>query len=453
MKPIVFTAKQKEMLKLPHKTWNIMTGAVRSGKSYGSFFRVPCQIADHYDEPILFVGKTLATLERNVFRPLREIYGAFDVGDIKSRTDGRRYIVLWGKECDCVGANDERAITKIHGAEYGYAYCDEMTLYPENFFRMLQSRLSLPNSECDGTCNPDSPSHYLKQFIDSEAFKNYGNALHFTIYDNEHLPPEYVKRLEDEYRGTIYFDRWILGKWVRTEGLVFPLFRRERNFQTISEYSDTHPGGATDIRYMIWGGDGATTNDATAIVPLAILGDGRAVVLESFYHDPKENGQMSNEQLVPHLQRYFDFMERKYRLYEHGVEHIGPVDCAAADLVKTLQYHFERYGFYPYTEKSIQRTTDVVNNAFSRGAVTIINFDGWYNWVKEQPKSGLPPLVMELETMIWNDDNSDVVRKTYDGKIPNDAADAFRYAVNTYYNNPLNLWDTPESDIPIYKDR
>ena len=448
MNAIAFTAKQKQMLTLPHKTWNIFTGAVRSGKSYGTMFLIPQRIGAHYTQPCLIVGKTLATVERNVLRPLRTIFGGYDVGDIKGRADGGRYVTLWGKEVDCVGANDERAISKIHGAEYGYAYCDEMTLYPENFFRMLQSRLSLPNSECDGTCNPDSPSHYLKQFLDSPAFAKNGNCIHFTIYDNEFLPKDYVQRLEDEYRGTIYFDRWILGKWVRTEGLVFPLFRRERNFLTLEEYARRNPGKTTSIRYVIWGGDGATTNDATAIVPLAILADGRAVVLESFYHDPKVNGQMSNEQLVPFLRDYLDYMNHKYRLYETGVQHCMPIDCAAADLVQTMRYHFPQYNPISFTRKDIQRTTDVVNNAFSREAITIIDSGGWYNWVQKREMAGIQPLVVELETMIWNDDNSDVVRKTYDGKIPNDAADAFRYAVNTYYNNPLNLWETPACDIP-----
>ena len=141
MNAIAFTAKQKQMLTLPHKTWNIFTGAVRSGKSYGTMFLVPQRIGAHYSEPCLIVGKTLATVERNVLRPLRTIFGGYDVGDIKGRADGGRYVTLWGKEVDCVGANDERAISKIHGAEYGYAYCDEMTLYPENFFRMLQKCL------------------------------------------------------------------------------------------------------------------------------------------------------------------------------------------------------------------------------------------------------------------------------------------------------------------------
>lgn len=438
---IDFSQKQIEMLNLPKRTWNIFGGAVRSGKSYGTLYRLPINIMEHYKQPCLLVGKTLATVERNVLRPLRKIYGAYDIGEIRGRQDGGRMVNLWGKETDCVGANDERAISKIHGAEYGFAYCDELTLYPENFFRMLQSRLSLPESCCDATCNPESPSHYVKEFIDKADFD--GNYMHFTIYDNPFLPPEYVKRLENEYRGTIYFERWILGNWVRTEGLVFPLFRREKHYITPDELAKRAGNSVNDIAYMIVGGDGATTNDATALVPLAIFRDGTCAVLDLFYHDPKTNGQLSNAELVRYIAQWYTFIIDKYKMNYHGVKVFTAVDCAAADLVLTMRKNLpQNYNVTAMTKKSITQTVDVVNNAFAREAVKILNFGGFFNYVKGRSESGINPLVKELETMVWKDGND-----KFDDAIPNDVADAFRYAINTYYNNPNNLWATPNFEV------
>lgn len=438
---VEFSAKQKEMLRLPARTWNIFGGAVRSGKSHGTLYRLPVNIAEHYADPCLICGKTLATIEKNVLRPARKIYGAYDVGEIKSRQDGGRYATLWGKEVDCVGANDERAVTKIHGTEYGFAYCDEIALYPENFFRLLTSRLSLPNSICDATCNPESPSHFLKVFIDRPDFA--GNYMHFTIYDNPFLPREYVSRLESEYRGTIYFDRWILGKWVRTEGLVFPLFKRERHLQTPDAFFHSTGLNARDIRYLIVGGDGATTNDATALVPLAIFSDGTCAVLDIFYHDPKANGQLSNAELLPHVARWFDAVISKYKLDQHGVRVYTAIDCASADLVLTLRKNLpQNYNITAMTKKSIMQTVDVTNNAFARDAIRILDFGGTYNYVRSRQEIGVNPLVKELETIVWKEGN-----EVFDPKIPNDVADAFRYAVNTYYNNPENLWATPNFEV------
>ena len=174
----------------------------------------------------MFVGKTLNTIDRNVFDPLRELYGDEHVGKIVNN----REIVMFGKKCYVIGANDDRAITKIQGAGVGYAYGDEMTTWPENFFQMLKSRLDLPNSKFDGTCNPEGPSHFVKKHLDNKDLDVYQD--HFTIYDNPFLAPEFVSNLENEYRNTIYFDKWILGKWVANEGLVYPLFKRDKHFLT-----------------------------------------------------------------------------------------------------------------------------------------------------------------------------------------------------------------------------
>ena len=52
------------------------------------------------------------------------------------------------------------------------------------------------------------------------------------------------------------------------------------------------------------------------------------------------------------------------------------------------------------------------------------------------------PLVTELEAMVWAENG-----KEYDATIPNDCADAFRYAVCTYFNNPNNIWETPNPEL------
>lgn len=429
-----FTEKQKKVIRNANARWNILSGATRSGKTHVSYFLLPLRLQEHWRHNVLLTGKTVNTLERNVLGPMREIYGASNVSSI-SKTN--QEVTLFGKRCFAVGANDDRAITKIQGSGLGYAYCDELTTFPENFFEMLKSRLDLPNSRCDATCNPESPSHFVKKHIDNKSLDVYNEA--FTIYDNTFLSPEFISNLENEYRGTIYFDRWILGKWVKTEGLVYPLFKRERHFLTPDEYSARY--GRHSLRYVIWGGDGATTNDATTLQPLAIMDNGHAVRIEPFYHDPKVNGQLSNAQLMPYIRQYVNELIRKYRMFEAGVEHMMPVDCAAADLIISLACSLPNFmNVYKYTQKDVLRTTDTVNNALGRNSICVLNFGGYYNYFKNQFVPGEDQLVTDLESMVWNKDGSG-----YDPSVPNDCADAFRYAVCAYYNNPLNLWRTPLS--------
>lgn len=432
-----FSPIQWKVLQNATKRWNILYGATRSGKTRVSYFTSLIHLREHWNEPALFVGKTLNTLDRNVFDPMRIIFGDDNISPIRNNKE----ITIFSKRCYCVGANDERAITKIQGAGLGYAYLDELTTYPENFFQMLKSRLDTHGACCDATCNPESPSHFVKQFIDkAEADPNISiYTQHFTIYDNPYLDPDFVKSLEAEYKGTIYFDKWILGKWVKAEGLVYPLFRRDRHFMTPDNYASKY--GKHRIEYVIWGVDGANTNDSTAIEPIAIMSNGQAVRLEHYYHNPKINGQISNEQQVPIIAKYLQDMERRYRFAEMGTKFVMPVDAGSSDLRITLAYHFPEFRPFSYTKKDLNQTTDIVNNAFARNSVIILNFGGYYNYYQDRFFEGDDQLVVDLELMTWNKNN-----EKFDDAVPNDCADAFRYALCTYYLNPDNLWNTPNEE-------
>ena len=129
--------KQIEVLKKANKRWNILYGATRSGKTHVSYFLALKHLFEHYNDNILFAGKTLNTIDRNVFDKMREIFGEEHIGKLIDKKE----INIFGKRCYVVGANDDRAITKIQGVGLGYAYLDELTTFPENFFQMLKSRL------------------------------------------------------------------------------------------------------------------------------------------------------------------------------------------------------------------------------------------------------------------------------------------------------------------------
>ena len=88
---------------------------------------------------------------------------------------------------------------------------------------MLQSRLDKPYSKFDGSCNPEYPSHWLKEFIDKPEIDAY--IQHYTIFDNPYLPQDYVDNLCKEYEGTVYFGRYIKGEWTLAEGLIYPMYK------------------------------------------------------------------------------------------------------------------------------------------------------------------------------------------------------------------------------------
>lgn len=220
-----FTQKQAEIIKQPRHKLNIYTGAVRSGKTVLTYFDIPELIKEFPKGRGILLGKTLGTIEENILKPMRDIYGDY-VGDIKSDASGNRYVTIFGAKIRCVGANDKSSDGKIRGATYSWAVCDEVSLYPENVFDMLMSRLSEPNAKCICTTNPDNPQHWFKvRFIDNTEIDC--AVYNFTIEDNPILPRDYVENLKKIYAGTELYDRLILGLWVSGNGAIYKKFIAE----------------------------------------------------------------------------------------------------------------------------------------------------------------------------------------------------------------------------------
>lgn len=217
------TQKQAEYIREAHHRWNVACGAVRSGKSYCQIsYCIPARLMERKNLRGLRVilGATRANIERNVLQPMRDIYGDGVASSINSQNIAK----ILGEKVYCIGADNIRQVAKIRGSEIAYVAIDEATDINMEVFEMLKSRLSLPWSMADITTNPSSPNHWFKQFLDSVERGVDIYCQNYTIYDNPFLPKEYVKALEAEYAGSVWFDRYILGAWTLAEGLVYPNF-------------------------------------------------------------------------------------------------------------------------------------------------------------------------------------------------------------------------------------
>jgi PBSX family phage terminase large subunit len=214
--------KQNEYIVKANARWNIKIGAVRSGKSFvDTAFVIPKRLRSVKDESGLNVilGVSRETIERNVLEPMREIYTDAIVGNINARNVA--YIA--GVPVYCLGAEKVSQVAKIQGSSIKYCYGDEIAKWNREVFAMLQSRLDKSYSRFDGSCNPEYPSHWLKEFIDKPDIDAY--IQHYTIFDNPFLPQGYVANLCKEYEGTVYYGRYIKGEWTLAEGLIYPMYK------------------------------------------------------------------------------------------------------------------------------------------------------------------------------------------------------------------------------------
>ena len=306
------THKQREFWQNANHRWNIKEGATRSGKTYLDYFLIPKRIrACQGSGLIVLLGNTRGTLNRNILEPMRSIWGEELVGNIGIDNT----VMLFGKKCHALGADKVTQVSKLQGAGIEYCYGDEVTTWHEDVFSMLKSRLDKPNSIFDGTCNPDSPNHWLLKFLESDAdvFRQ-----HYTIYDNPNLSEEFVRNLEREYRGTVYFDRFILGKWALAEGLIYPMFSREKHI------TDSIPKAGSYFVSVDYG----TLNPCS--MGLWCVSEREAVRIAEFYHDGREKQKlMTDEEYYLELEKLTEG-----RFIEYVV-----IDPSAASFIETVRRH------------------------------------------------------------------------------------------------------------------
>lgn len=305
--------KQKEFWRSCNRRWNVKTGATRSGKTYLDYYLIPRRIRACTDDGlILLLGNTKGTLERNILDPMRQIWGAL-VGNIGS--DNK--VTLFGRQCYALGADKVNQVSKIQGAGFQYVYGDEITTWHQDVFQMLKSRLDKPNSCFDGTCNPDGPNHWFKTFLDSDADIY---CQHYTIDDNPFLKPEFVDNLKREYAGTVYYDRFILGKWALAEGLVYPMFSAAHVYRD-APWTDEQGEYYISIDY-------GTLNPTS--MGLWRLYNGKAFRLKEYYYSGRENKyQLTDEE-------YYAALDE---LAGGRVIQSVVVDPSAASFIATIRRH------------------------------------------------------------------------------------------------------------------
>ena len=239
----------------------------------------------------VILGVTKSTIERNVLEPMRNVYGADLVGTINSQNK----CYLFGEWVYCLGAEKVSQVSKIRGASIKYCYGDEVADWSEEVFNMLKSRLDKEYSCFDGALNPQSPSHWLKQFIDSDADIY---CQKYTIFDNPFLSKEFVANLCKEYEGTVYYKRYILGEWAIAEGLVYGMFNDSNIYDDEVEYHN-------DCLY--WLSIDYGTMNPFAIGLMEMNGRGRVREVKEYHYSGRETGAtIDNEAYYKQIVRIAD---------------------------------------------------------------------------------------------------------------------------------------------------
>ena len=115
--------------------------------------------------------------------------------------------------------------SRIGSLEVGWIFCDEVTEFLEEDYKMLLGRIRLPTvpfSQIFGATNPADQTHWLyKRFYKDMNLKSKGitKVVESNSFNNPFTPKAYREHL-DTLTGR-YRERYIEGKWISFEGLVY----------------------------------------------------------------------------------------------------------------------------------------------------------------------------------------------------------------------------------------
>ena len=337
-----FSKKQRQVIAAGYRKLVILTGGVRGGKTFLTYFDIPELISMFPKSKGILIGKTLASLSENILEPMRELFGIKAITEMRTGQDGCKYAVIFGKKVRCVGANDAKAENKIRGATYGWAVGDEVATWSKSTFDMLMSRLSEPGAICVVTTNPDEPSHWFnRNYIEKEGIDKY--VFNFTIDDNPFLDKGFVENLKNIYRGTVLYDRLILGKWASGSGAIYKRFIEEENKFIVDEYNKNDI-----VDYSI----GIDFGENTSATTFHLLGLARnyeeLVFLEEKHITEHKDAKLLQEQFIQFLK---ECLANGWRI-NHAY-----YDCAQKTLGESLKSAVEMAGLpcivEPCTKDSI----------------------------------------------------------------------------------------------------
>ena len=207
----------------------ICDGSIRSSKTVSmsiGFILWSCSCFN--GKTFAICGKTIESLRRNVITQLPTLFeGLCKITERKSENlmvvslDGRvnKYYLFGGK--------DEGSAAMIQGITLAGVMFDEVALMPRSFVEQALARCSVEEAKFWFNCNPEHPQHWFYQEWILKTKQKQALYLHFTMEDNPSLSPKVRKRYHSLYSGAFY-ERFVLGKWVAVQGLIYPFMTQDR---------------------------------------------------------------------------------------------------------------------------------------------------------------------------------------------------------------------------------
>lgn len=296
-----FSKKQRRVLNWwcdssPVKDYDgiIADGAIRSGKTVSMSLSFGLWAMEKFNgQNFIMSGKTVGSFRRNVLRFWKTMMKSRGYVVVDKRSDNLVVVTKGDVEnfFYIFGGKDEASQDLVQGITAAGAFFDEVALMPESFVNQATARCSVDGSKFWFNCNPASPQHWFKVGWINKWKEKRLLYLHFTMDDNLSLSEKIKERYRGQYSG-VFFQRFILGLWVLAEGLIYPMFDKDKIVPTKErKYS----------RYVISMDYGI--QNPTAMLLWGFC-DGVWYQVDEYYHSGRETGSQKTDQ------EYYEDLER-----------------------------------------------------------------------------------------------------------------------------------------------
>jgi len=418
MNEIGFSPKQLELFKFGFSNYDgvIADGTIRSGKTSSmSIAFILWAMSEFRNKNFIIASKSVTSAERNIIKPLMNIKYLHKQFDIAYFTSTHTLKVTRGRNTQyfyVFGGKDEASYQTVQGITSAGAFLDEVVLMPESFVNQVLARCSVPRSKYWFSCNPESPNHWFKKEWVNKANQKNVKYIHFTMKDNPSLTDEIVQRYENMYDG-VFYQRYILGQWVRAEGIIYTKFADNMERYLIDQVPDNLI--LINVGVDFGGNKSGTTFVATGFTPHLK----NIVVLEA----ERIEEELSPETLDKKFSTFAKIVYEKYdKLFTTRCDNAEPVlirglkNIAIKDRLKT--------NIKKALKKPIKDRIELVQRLLGTDRIKML-------------RHTTVPLQKGLSQAVWSEKKEGI--RLDDGTSDIDILDAFEYSIEEYLENLVEM--------------
>lgn len=307
----------------------ICDGSVRSGKTASMSCSFVLWAMRNFNQAnFAFCGNTVQAVERNILMPIQTMTDITHYFNLKY-LGSKHVLTISGNGHEnhfyLFGGKDESSYKLVQGITLSGVLFDETALMPESFVNQAIARtLSVSGAKLWFNCNPDSPMHWFYQQWILQAEQKNALYIHFEMQDNPAMTPDKIRRTENLYFG-VFYERYIKGRWVLADGLIYPMFDKSKHLAEPPEDFENLSGGSFYISV-----DYGTLNP-TSMGLWFLTPDGFAYRIKESYYDGRKALPRTDEE-------HYQELEKLAGNFKDRIESVI-VDPSAASFIECIRRH------------------------------------------------------------------------------------------------------------------